>query len=127
MNQRKLLLMTASRFLVVKDTKRTYEVPKFAVRSARKQAQRCFLRAARRTELRSIDSRGRLSPHDQWTMLIAMTGVMEFGVFFPVGNRRKPAITPTLLLKLYSMAGAIANAWLGPELSKIVSLGFEMS
>jgi hypothetical protein len=50
-------------------------------------------------------------PHpNQCTMLIAMAGVIELLVFLPAGNTRTPAITPTLPLKLYSIAGASPKA-----------------
>jgi len=54
-----------------------------------------------------------------------MTGVMEFGVFFPEGKTRMPKITPTLLFRLYSIAGASANAWLERRLSEIGVMGSE--
>ena len=47
---------------------------------------------------------------DQCAMLIAIAGVIELLVFLPAGNTRMPAITPTLLVKLYSIAGASPKA-----------------
>ena len=68
--------------------------------------------ALARTVGLALDRTARRYPHLglQWTMLIAITGVMELGVFFPAGKTRVPRITPTLRLTLYSMAGARAKA-----------------
>src|SRR5580704_1259504 len=62
----------------------------------------------------------------QCTMFTAMAGVIDLVVFFPAGKMRRPRMTPTLLLKLYSTAGARPKAWLDPELSRMGWVGSEM-
>ncbi len=72
-------------------------------------------------ELRLIRQPRRLTLHkpDQWTMFTAIAGVIESVVFLPAGKIRIPKITPTRLLKLYSIAGASPKYWPEPELSRI--------
>lgn len=59
--------------------------------------------------------RRHMSKLDQCTMFTAIAGVIELLVFLPAGNIRTPRMTPTLLLKLYSNAGARPKARLEPE------------
>ena len=87
--------------------------PPSAVRGSQTRCWRCkgLRNPAGQGKLRQLDNREVHSTHpDQCTMLIAIAGVIELLVFLPAGNTRMPAITPTLLVKLYSIAGASPNA-----------------
>jgi hypothetical protein len=53
-------------------------------------------------------------------MLIAMAGVIEDVVVGFDGMMRVPSRTPTLDVKLYSIAGANANECLAPELKRML-------
>ena len=90
------------------------EVSSSAVRGSQTRCRRC-------KSLRNQAGQGQASPvrqsrkvhsmhPNQCTMLIAIAGVIELLVFLPAGNTRMPAITPTLLVKLYSIAGASPKA-----------------